>query len=600
NSSYRRRRRFAAKDCCKYHWKGKLTVIIPIIASPILIFGFQQNKKELKCLYLIAIMALLWITEALPIYITALLPIAYLPVFGLLSADVVCAKYFSDTVVMFLGGLIVALAIEYSNLHNRVALRVIRIVGGSPRRLLAGILLVTVFAGLWISNSAGTAMMCPIVKAVINEMDVVSSSISNIHSLLKIFSLQNNVFPVYMTQEEEPMPEGDPPHLTKLAMVFYIGVAYCSAIGGVGTLIGTGTNLVFRGIYNQRFPNADVEITFTNFMLYTLPFVCVLNAVCVYFSFLITHMGLFRPNSKTGQAVKKANENRKLVEEVMRQRHHDLGPMTCHEIQVTIIFLLMIILLFTRRPGFVPGWDTLVNAKPVAGSAAVICILLILFALPTQYVFFKYCCGKAPFPGQRLDSLLSWRFVHNNIPWGLVFLLGMCLVNISNLEQSWNFSFFSGGGFALSEASKVCGVTKMVADSLKVFGSLPAFAVQMIMVALAMLFSVVNSNVVVANILVPILCEMAIVVKVHPLALTLPCTVAISMCYFLPVSTPPNAIICQYANIKTKYLAMSGIVPTIIGYIVIIINANTYGKLVFKGLSEYPAWAESSSNGTRQ
>ncbi|KAH8374925.1 hypothetical protein KR200_008697, partial [Drosophila serrata] len=553
-----RPKRFAARECCKFHWKGKLTVIIPIVTSPILVLGIRDDRSELKCLYLIATMALLWITEAIPIYVTSLLPVPYLPMFGLVPPEVVCAKYFSDTVVMFLGGLIVALAIEYCNLHSRIALRVIRIVGGSPRRLLAGILLVTVFAGLWISNSAGTAMMCPIVKAVMNEMDV------------------NDVFPVYMTQEEEPMPEGEGPHLSSLAMIFYIGVAYCSAIGGVGTLIGTGTNLVFRGIYNQRFPQADVEITFTNFMLYSLPLVCIVNAVLVYFSFLITHMGLFRPNSKTGQAVKKANENRKLVEEVMRQRHVALGPMSCHEIQVAIIFVVMIVLLITRRPGFFQGWDTLVNAKQVRGSAAVILIILLLFALPTQYVFFKYCCGKAPFPAQRLDSLLAWRFVHENVPWGLCFLLG--------------------GGFALAEASQKSGVNKMVAESLKVFSPLPAFAIQMIMIVLAMSFSAVNSNVVVANILVPILCEMAIVVRIHPLYLTLPCTVAISMCYFLPVSTPPNAMVTQYANIKTKYLALSGIVPSIIGYAIIILNSNTYGKLIFKDLTEYPAWADASYN----
>ncbi|KAH8248122.1 hypothetical protein KR038_001921, partial [Drosophila bunnanda] len=553
-----RPRRFAAKQCCKYHWRGKLSVIIPILTSPILVMGIQQDRSELKCLYLIATMALLWITESIPIYITAMLPVAYLPLFGLVPPDVVCAKYFSDTVVMFLGGLIVALAIEYCNLHSRIALRVIRIVGGSPRRLLAGILLVTVFAGLWISNSAGTAMMCPIVKAVINEMDV------------------NDVFPVYMTQEEEPMLEGEPPHLSKLAMIFYIGVAYCSAIGGVGTLIGTGTNLVFRGIYNSRFPNADVEITFTNFMLYTLPFVCIANAVLVYFSFLITHMGLFRPNSKIGQAVKKANENRKLVEQVMKERHKALGPMSCHEIQVAVIFFMMVVLLITRRPGFFPGWDTLVNAKQVRGSAAVIFIILVLFALPTQYIFFKYCCGQAPFPAQRLDSLLAWRFVHDSIPWGLCFLLG--------------------GGFALAEASKASGVNKMVAESLKVFSPLPAVVVQMIMVLLAMMFSAINSNVVVANILLPILCEMAIVVRIHPLYLTLPCTVAISMCYFLPVSTPPNAMVTQYAHIKSKYLAMAGILPSIIGYCIIIINANSYGRLIFKGSTEYPAWADAPSN----
>lgn len=98
-------------------------------------------------------------------------------------------------------------------------------------------------------------------------------------------------------------------------------------------------------------------------MLYTLPIVCITNAFCVYFSFLITHMGLFRPNSKTGRAIKQANANRALVEAVIKERHKELGPMNCHEIQVALMFALMIALLVTRRPGFFDGWDTIVNAK---------------------------------------------------------------------------------------------------------------------------------------------------------------------------------------------------------------------------------------------
>ncbi|XP_037730222.1 protein I'm not dead yet 2 isoform X4 [Drosophila subpulchrella] len=239
--------------CCKYHWRGKLAVMIPTLTSPILILGFTYDRAEYKCMYLIVTMALLWITEALPIYVTSMLPIAFLPLFGLVETPVVCRLYFTDTIVMFLGGLIMALGIEYCNLHTRIALRVIRIIGGSPRRLFVGLMSVSVFMGLWISNSAGTAMMCPIVKAVINEMDV------------------NNIFPVYMTQEEEPVEEGDPPHPSKVSIAFYVGVAYASTIGGLGTLIGTGTNLVFKGIYDQRFPTSTEEITFANFMFYTIP-----------------------------------------------------------------------------------------------------------------------------------------------------------------------------------------------------------------------------------------------------------------------------------------------------------------------------------------
>ncbi|KAH8344368.1 hypothetical protein KR084_010257 [Drosophila pseudotakahashii] len=571
-------RKFAVGACCKYHWRGKVTVVIPIITLPLLILGFKNEMNEYKCLYIIITMALLWVSEALPIYVTALLPIVFCPLLGLMDTEDVCRMYFTDTIVMFLGGLIVALGIEYCNLHTRIALRVIRIVGGSPRRLFVGLVSVSVFMGLWISNSAGTAMMCPIVKAIITEMDTVSISNFKYHFSRIFIYFQNNIFPVYMTQEEEPMEEGDPPHPSKVSIAFYVGVAYASTIGGLGTLIGTGTNLVFKGIYDQRFPTSTEEITFANFMFYSIPIMVVCNITLVIIALMITNMGLLRPKSKTGRLIKEANVNRKLLEDVLRQRHKDLGPMSCHEIQILILFGIMILLLITHRPGFFPGWSDLVNTVPVRSSAGMVFIILLMFSLPTQYMFFKYCCGKAPFSGQALDALLSWQFVHDNIAWGLLFLLG--------------------GGFALAEASQRTGLNIMIARAMQILIGMPSIAVQIITILLSMFFSIFNSNVVVANILLPILCEMALVLEIHPLILALPSCLVISMCYFLPVSTPPNAIVSQYAHIKTKYIACCGILPTFIGFFLTILNTNTWGMVIFPKVGTFPDWAKEIKNQT--
>ncbi|KAI8046021.1 protein I'm not dead yet 2 [Drosophila gunungcola] len=551
-------RKFLLHRCCKFHWKGKANIIIPLITLPLLVMGFKYNMAEYKCMYLIVTMALLWITETLPIYVTAFFPIVFCPMLGLVSIDVVCQLYFSNTVVMFLGGLIVALGIEYCNLHTRIALSVIQIVGGSPRRLFVGLMSVSVFMGLWISNSAGTAMMCPIVKAVVNEMDA------------------NNIYPVYMTQEEEPVGEGEPPHPSMITMALYIGVAYASTIGGLGTLIGTGTNLVFKGIYSQRFPTSEEDVTFANFMMYSIPIMVLCNIALVIIVIMTTHMGLFRPKSKTGLIIKEATANRKLLEDVLRERYKSLGPMSCHEIQMSILFAIMIIVLFSRKPGFLPGWSEFFSAKPLGSSTGVFVIVLLLFALPTQYVFFRYCCGKPPFPGQALDAMLSWHYVHDQIPWGLLFLLG--------------------GGFALAEASKNSGVNVMIARAMQVLIGMPSIPVQLITIILSMFFSTFNSSVVIANIVIPILCEMALVLEMHPLVLTLPSCLSISMCYFLPVSTPPNAIVCNYANIKTKYFACCGILPTIIGYWLVILNTNTWGMIIFPEAKSFPDWAQEIKN----
>ncbi|XP_017145122.1 protein I'm not dead yet 2-like [Drosophila miranda] len=549
------------KNCCLYHWRGKLTVLVPLILLPLLVHGCITQSPEIICLYLLVNMAIFWITEAIPLYLTSLMPIMYLPFANYLSSDDVTKHYFSGTVVMFYGGLVVALAIEYCNLHQRIALRTIIIVGCSPRRLLAGMMMVSSFMSLWISNSAGTAMMCPIVKAVLNEMD------------------SEKIFDVYMTQEEEPMEEGDPPHLSMVAMSFYFGVAYSATVGGCGTLIGTGTNLVFKGIYETTFPSSKEEVSFPLFMAYSIPLVVIALMITMYLSLLLTHMALFRSGSKSGQALKQATRNKDQVETVLRGRLEALGPMSCHEIQVVIIFTLMIVLLFTRKPGVFTGWSSLLNAMPVGTSSTVCICVILLFALPTQYTFFKYCCGKAPFPGQTIDSLLSWEFLHRTLPWGLCFLLG--------------------GGFALAEACKVSGVTKYIAKAMSGIQVLPSRLVLLLILIFTLFCSAFTSNVVVANIVLPIYCELAFHLEEHPLLVTLPPTLITSLVFLLPVSTPPNAIICGYGNIKTKYLIKAGLLPTFWGLFWVYLNSLTWGMVVFPEMSSFPDWAKEYKNKTK-
>ncbi|KAH8312048.1 hypothetical protein KR044_009115, partial [Drosophila immigrans] len=541
-------------SCCSFHWRGKITFLAPIIMMPILIYGLMNNRAEFKCIYLIVVMAIFWITECLPLYVTSIFPVIFLPLFGILSSETTCSFFFTNALVIFIGGLILALAIEYSNLHKRIALATILLVGCSPRRLHFGLLAVTAFLSMWISNSATTAMMCPIVKAVLVELEA------------------QQILTIYMTQEEEPVEEGEPPHPSKMAMAFYFGTAYASSIGGVGTLIGTGTNLTFKGIYETRFPDSKEKIDFPIFMAYSVPIVLVLNIVMLFVSLQVTHMALFRPNSKTGQEVKIATANKSVLKAVIKENYKALGKMTCHEIQVASVFTLMILLLFTGNPGFMMGWSEALNLEGVESSSVVFLAVVILFALPTQYTFFKYFCGSSPFTGRTMDACISWTFIHNNMPWGLCFLIG--------------------GGFALAEGSKASGMAKMLGESMKFISSFPTDLVIGFTILMSIACTTFSSNMAVCNILTPVFCEMALAVKIHPLLLTLPSTLAMSFAFFLPVSTPPNAIVSGYANIKTKYMAMSGVLPTLWGILLPWINAVTWGMFIFPSTKDFPDWAK--------
>lgn len=156
---------------------------------------------------------------------------------------------------MFIGGLIIAEAIEYCNLHKRMALKVITIIGCSQRKLTFGFSAVTMFASMWISNTAVIAMMCPIVLAVLEEFDRLG--------ICKMYldKKPRKVDETAEAREEKPMP-------SKITRCYFIGAAYSATLGGSGTLVGSAVNLTFKGLYELSFPKAP-PIDFTKWIFYS-------------------------------------------------------------------------------------------------------------------------------------------------------------------------------------------------------------------------------------------------------------------------------------------------------------------------------------------
>lgn len=114
-----------------------------------------------------------WVTDCFPMAVTSLIPVVMFPALGILSTADTCACYMNDTIMVFIGGLILAIAIEHCNLHLRIALVVMKTVGCSHAKLLGGLCVVTTFISMWVSNTAATAMMVPIIFAVLRELEQV-------------------------------------------------------------------------------------------------------------------------------------------------------------------------------------------------------------------------------------------------------------------------------------------------------------------------------------------------------------------------------------------------------------------------------------------
>ena len=188
---------------------------------------------------------------------------------------------------------------------------------------------------------------------------------------------------------DKPSTEDEPATPSNIKKCYFIGIAYGATLGGCGTLIGTQTNLLLKGIYENNFPDSS-GILFAPFMLYSTPVMLVytfLSWVWLQFWF----MGMFRPNSEDAKLANFGAEGQHTAEEVVRVKSEELGSITAHEISVAIVFVLTILLWAFRDPGSMKGWSQLFTNLGVGDATPAVIGLVIIFILPAKWTVFNFC-----------------------------------------------------------------------------------------------------------------------------------------------------------------------------------------------------------------
>jgi sodium-dependent dicarboxylate transporter 2/3/5 len=311
--------------------------------------------------------AVWWITEAIPIPVTSLLPLVLLPVLGAMPGKVVASQYAGDPIFLFLGGFLLAIAIERCALHRRIAVGIIRVMGMGPSRAVLGFMLASAFLSMWISNTATTLMMLPIALAVIG-------------------TLQERL--------------SDERQRANLAVGLLLGVAWGSSLGGIATPVGTPPNVVFLGLYDRLY-EAGPRISFSQWIFAFLP----LTIVGLPVAWLL----LTRVFYPAGRAAPATGDGDGLPAQD--------GPMTADQARVLAVFAGTALLWITRANvdlGFatLPGWSNLLgDARGMVtdGTVAVFSAGL-LFLLPSAN-------------RENSRTLLRWRD-SRDVPWGILLLFG--------------------------------------------------------------------------------------------------------------------------------------------------------------------------------
>ena len=328
----------------------------------------------------VAWMAVWWISEAVALAVTSLLPLVLFPIFGIASMGDTTTNYGREIIFLFLGGFLLALAMERSQLHRRIALRIISKVGGTGARLVAGMMIASALLSMWMNSTSCTLVMLPIALSLLDG-------------------------------------DGDPALRKKLTVPLLLAVAYGATIGGMATPVGTPPNLVFMEVWKVRWPERP-PIGFGQWMTFGVPFMLIFIAI----AWLLLTKLVFR-----------VPQERLVEPSRVRERIAALGRTSRDERLAGLVFALTALLWITgdgirfTETMALTGWREWTGLAAVSDGAVAIAAAIALFLIPST-------AREGPRSASR--ALMTWDFAEKHVPWGVLLLFGGGFAIASGMERS--------------------------------------------------------------------------------------------------------------------------------------------------------------------
>ncbi|CAL8104199.1 unnamed protein product [Calicophoron daubneyi] len=597
-----------SKICLAYR-RMAFVILYPTLLS---IFPILVPDQAVKGAYILLLMAGYWLTEAIPIYVTSLIPVLLGPALGIISSAQITPAYMKDTNMLFIGGLLVACAMEYRKLHTRIAISVLKLVGPDPKMLMLGFMVPTWFLSMWMSNTATTAMMITIVEALLvsvdsaenenekREQEQQQNQIKSSPCLSPSKCVRGSPTPeenrdictdflpetinhVSTTTVEEPTSDVisrkkhalTNPRSKNFSIALSLSVCYASTCGGIATITGTPPNSILFGLVNDRFGGSS-DLNFGTWLTYALP-VSVVMLILSWMWLALLHIG----PSQCFRGVKDPGR-KKMFEDIIKKESDKLGKFRYSEGLCCILFGVLTVLWITRDTGSV-GWGSIFNTSGENSTAYVtdtqpaILMAILALVLPAVNPLEMYRRQKRPSAQQDKEDLflLPWSTAQQRMPWGVILILG--------------------GGYALSDICKVSGLSREIGNYLAAqLSSVPTGALVFVSSMVAAALTEFTSNAATASILLPIMFSLASSMELHPFILSFPTTLGTSFAFSLPAATPPNSIVFGKGRVTTKDMILSGVPLNLAGSIVSLAATRTYAVPLF-GMNAVPQWAKNTS-----
>lgn len=493
--------------------------MLGILLSP---YPETMSSSAHRTLAITFLMALWWITEAIPIPVTALIPMIAFPLLQIETISEVAKSYGDSNIFLFMGGFFIAMAMQKWELHRRLALHIIRRMGVGPNRIILGFMVATALISMWISNTATTMMMYPIGLAIIVHIQE------------------------FATGEKAMIP---PQSLDRFRTTLMLAIAYAASIGGVGTLIGTPPNIVFKAMLKSIFP-ASPDIGFVQWLGIGLPLVILFLPITWY---LLTYVILpIRLKELPGGMA------------VVTEKIQLLGKMGRGERWTLLVFILAALgWIFRQDLDFgtwiMPGWASLIGVQKFADDAVVAMVAaLLLFLIPVNL--------------KKAEFLLDWKTAVK-IPWGILLLFG--------------------GGIALANGFRSSGLAEWIGLKLELIAHFPLIWMIVAVCLMLTFLTEVTSNTAIATLFMPILAATALSMKTDPMVLMIPATISASFAFMLPVATPPNAIIFASGYVTVPQMARAGLILNLLGAVLVTILVYLVAIPLFGiQVGNVPAWVK--------
>ncbi|OCT58145.1 hypothetical protein XELAEV_18002473mg [Xenopus laevis] len=612
-----------------------LAILVPLLLLPL---PLLHPSSESSCAYVLIVTAVYWVSEAVPLGAAALVPAFLFPLFGVLKSSQVAGEYVKNTTLLLMGVICLAASVEKWNLHKRIALRMVMLSGAKPGRLLLCFMSCTALLSMWLSNTSSTAMVMPIVEAVLQQLInteeehegivangssatepaqekgagekqnqpsielifineeatakdlsklIQSKNLNGVHMIANPILMkpptngqslpqtQILVLPPTDSKNQKDKGKYQSRHDHMICKCLSLSVSYAATIGGLTTIIGTSTSLIFLEHFKNRYPDAEV-VNFGTWFVFSVP----ITIIFLLMTWVWMHWLFLGYNFKETCSFSKKTKTKReeLSERRIQEEYEKLGDISYPEKVTIFFFVLMTVLWFTREPGFVPGWESLFEKKGFRTDATVSVLLgFLLFLIPSKKPTFLCFRKKEPGEGDdseedgHTDSMLTWPEFQRHMPWEIVVLVG--------------------GGYALAAGCKTSGLSTWIGRQMECLSSLPSWAVTLLACTLVSAVTELVSNPATVTIFLPILCSLSEALHINPLYTLIPVTMCISLAVMLPVGNPPNAIVYNYGHCHIRDMVKAGLGVNLIGLAIIMVAINTWGISLFQ-LDTFPDWAK--------